>query len=205
MNAEEAARNLATIREVIDRSRAERARSGDIYLVYGVVVVLADAITVGSGALLDWQYGWLAFPILAPVAVAYAAIVSRRRSLEMSTFGFRIEGRLWMFTSLAFGAVFAAGAWDGLLGLRAIVPLICAAIGVAMGTSGALFASRGMTASGLMFVAVAGGSCLLPLTAQHLLFMAAVLAGYVVPGALWLRDERRRLAALAAERAARDA
>jgi hypothetical protein len=182
--------HLAQIRQVIARSKAERARSGDIYLVWGLIIVLAEAATL-AGEHLGFPWGWLCFPVGLPVGVLYAAWASRRRELDWSTFGARVEGQTWMFATAAMTVLFTAGFASGLLDLRAIVPLVCSVVGLAMGSSGALFDSRMFTLSGSMFIAVAGISCFLPMTSQHLLFMAAMVLGYLGPALVLLWGERR--------------
>lgn len=191
MTAEEAARNLALIREVIERSRAERARSGDIYLVWGLAILVSDAITIGAQVLAGFPHGWVAFLVLTPLAAIYATAVGWRRSLRLSTFGSRVEGQLWTFSLLSMTAVLGGGAAAGEIGLQHIVPLVSSVLGVAHGTAGALFGSRLATGSGLAFVAVAGASFFLSVPAQHALFLAAMVVGYVVPGVRWIVEERR--------------
>jgi hypothetical protein len=186
----EAAEHLAQIRQVIARSRAERARSGDIYLFWAIVIVAADASTL-AGDLYGFP-GWLAYPLGVPIGVVYAALSSIRRQRTWSSFGSRVEGRLWAMTTAAMVALSIGGFGTGLLNPRAIVPLVCAVVGIAIGTSGALFDSRARTLAGGMFVTVAAVGWFVSPVTQHLLFIAAMIAGYVVPALAMLRDEARR-------------
>jgi hypothetical protein len=87
--------------------------------------------------------------------------------------------------------LFTAGFSSELFDLRSIVPLVCAVVGLAQGSSGALFDSRMFTLSGAMFIAVAGISCFLPMTTQHLLFMGAMVLGYIGPALVLLWGERQ--------------
>jgi hypothetical protein len=186
----EVAAHLAQIRDVIARSRAERARSGDIYLVWGIVIIVADLSTM-MGDLLGFP-GWIAYPALTPIGAIYAGVSASRRSRTWSSFGSRVEGRLWIMVTLAGGALTIGGLGAGLFPLEAIVPLVCAVVGVAIGTCGALFDSRAMTLSGVMFVVVSAVGAFFPGVIQHLLFIGAMLAGYIGPAVAMLRDERSR-------------
>jgi hypothetical protein len=118
-------------------------------------------------------------------------VLSIRREREVATFGFRVEGRMWMLATAALVGLMVAGFATGAMRVEAIVPTVCAVIGVCTGTSGVLFSSRPMTWAGWMFVACACGTFFVPLVAQHLLFDLALALGYLLPGALLLRDERR--------------
>jgi hypothetical protein len=181
---EEAAAHVAQIREVVARSRAERAQGGDIYLVYGLVVIAADLVTIAH------ERGWLAWPLLMPVAGAYAAWSASRREAAVRTFGGRVEARLWIASGLGWGAVLVSSALAGLLSVELIVPLVCGAVAVGMLTSGTLFDSRLLAASGLLFVAVGAVGAWLPIVPQHLVFDAAVLLTYVGPAVVgWLRRD----------------
>jgi hypothetical protein len=181
---EEAAAHVAHIREVVARSRAERAEGGDIYVVWGLVVIAADLVT------LAFEHGWVAWPLLTPIGWAYAAWSGSRREAAVRTFGGRVEARLWIASGLGWGAVLVSSAVAGLLSVELIVPLVCGAVAVAMLTSGTLFASRFLTGSGLVFAAVGTVGPWLPVVPQHLLFDAAILLTYVAPQVVgWLRRD----------------
>jgi hypothetical protein len=181
---EEAAAHVAQIREVVARSRAERAQGGDIYLVWGLVVIAADLVTLAV------EHGWVAWALLTPFGAAYAAWSGSRREAAVRTFGGRVEARLWIASGLGWGAILIAAAVAGLMSIALIVPMVCGAVAVAMLTSGALFDSRLLTASGLLFVAVGVVGTALPLVPQHLLFDLAILLTYVAPPLVgWLRGD----------------
>ena len=48
---------LATIRRMIESSLRDRAESGDIYIMWGVVVLLGTLIEA-LGIHLNWSYPW---------------------------------------------------------------------------------------------------------------------------------------------------
>ena len=191
MTPEEVHEHLAAIRRVIDRSQAERARSGDIYVVWGLVLLAADAIHLALDAN-GIHEGWLAWPIGSIFASAYATIVTRRRNQRVRTFGARIEATLWMAIGYATAVLTLGGMSSGQLQMELIGPIVCCMVSVAMITSAALFESPLMRASGVMFLALAVGCFLLPTwQSQYVLFGAGLLLGYVLPGLWWMREARR--------------
>jgi hypothetical protein len=187
---EEAHEHLAAIRRVIDRSRAERARSGDLYVVWGTVLVAADVFHLALDARgIPW--GWVAWPISSIVGGTYAAIVIRRREQLVRTFGSRIEGALWMSMGAAMTLLIFGGLSSGAMRIELVGPLICSMVAVAMITSATLFDSPLMRASGVLFLVIAVGSFLVPWQAQYALFGVGLLFGYILPGLWWMREDRR--------------
>lgn len=182
MTPDEARTHLASIREVIARSKVERARSGDIYLVWGVLLVAADLCSLAL------PMGWIAFPIVSPIGAVYSVWSGMRSHQGVRTYGGRIEARLWIATGVACGGALVSAAVAGLVPLLLLVPLICAAAAVGMAVSGVVFDERRFDASAALFAAVAIAGPWMPLAPQHLAFDAVILVTYVLPAALgWRR------------------
>ena len=189
MTPEEAQEHLATIRRVVDRSRAERARSGDIYVVWGVIVVLCDALTLGA-AWMDVDYGWVSWPILGVAGAVWTAYTAYTRDLSRKTYGTRVEGAVWQATGVAIFLLLTGGMTSGALPLTAIVPLVSALVAVAMVTSGAVYSTPLLTWSGWGMMATAAITLPLDWMAQYAIYGVAMVAFYIVPGVRLMRSER---------------
>jgi hypothetical protein len=189
MDQDEARRQLALIHDVVDRSRRERAASGDIYVVWGAVVCFCLAATV-LGDWLGWSAGWIAWPLLMPFASGYSVWSGRRNAMQVGTFVGRVEGHLWGAITVALVIVVFGGLSTGALALTAAIPVVSAIAGVGMVASGALYRSPLMTWPGWMFIGVSAVCLPLPWQVQYGVFGVAIAVGYIVPGVLMMRASR---------------
>jgi len=188
MDAEEAARQLAIIHQVVDQSRQERTQSGDIYIVWGVLVCICIAGTLVGDAL--EQPGWMAWPLLMPIGAVYASYVGRKREAQVGTYMNRVESRLWISAGFVLFGVVGGGMASGALSLNAVIPIVSGVIGIAMVTSGALYKSGLMTWPGWMFIILAMVCFLFPWQMQYAAFGLATIAGYIIPGILMIRQSK---------------
>lgn len=189
MTPEEARENLAVIRDVVDRSREERNRGGDIYVAWGVVLVLCTALTLGGNAV-DVNWGWVSYPILGTLTAVWTGWTARSRGLSRVTYGTRIEGTLWSATGAALFAVLTGGLASGALPLGAVIPMVLAVVGVAQTTSGTIYKSRVLGWSGIGFLVLSPFCFAFDWQTQYALFGVAMVLGYVVPGVILMREER---------------
>lgn len=189
LRPEDAAAHIQAIRAMVDRSRSDRARTGDIYVAWGVIVGLALLLHAG----LD-LYGsatpWIAWPVLAPIGMGYAAWRGRQEAGQAITYASRVEARLWMIVGLVLLVLCIGGPMSGTLPLRAITPVVSGVIAVGLGTSSELYRYRPLGYAGTFFVVVALVSLYLPWQAQFALMGVALLLGYVVPGVMMTRAAR---------------
>jgi hypothetical protein len=186
---DDALSQLASIREVVDRARAERVRNGDIYVVWGVVLVLCIALTLLADAL-GQEYGWVAFPVLCTAAAAWSAWTARARGMRRATYGARIEGTMWASVGAAMFVLVFGGLASGALPLEAVVPIVLVMAGVGLFTAGAIYQEALLRWPGVAFGLTALPCMLLPWRAQYVVFGLALIAGYIVPGVLLMRKER---------------
>ncbi len=186
--SDQAREHLAIIAEVVQRSRVERAKSGDIYVVWGVVTVICVVATLLSDYY-DVLWGFLSWPVLCTVAAGWTATVARRRSLKRETYGTRIEGAAWLSAGAAMFVLVFGGLATQTLEISAIIPVVCCCIGSAMATSGSVYRSTMLkVASGLFFVTAA--VCLfLAWQVQYMTFAVVMVLGYIWPGVVLMRED----------------
>ncbi len=191
MIQDEARDHLAIIREVVDRARTEQMASGDIYVGWGVVLVLCIALTLAGDAV-DWHWGWVSFPVLGTITAVWTGVTARNRGLRRDTYGGRIEGTLWIAVGSGISILLAGGLGSDVLPLAAVIPSISVLVGVALLTSAAIYTQPMLRWSGVGFLLLAGPCFWLSWQTQYALFGVAMLFGYVVPGLMALRQEKRR-------------
>ncbi|MEN0060763.1 MAG: hypothetical protein AAGA48_01370 [Myxococcota bacterium] len=189
MKTEDAASHLAAIREMVERSRHDRIRTGDIYVVWAVVVIAA---LLGQVMLDRWGFSqpWMAWFMTTPAAVAYSIFRGRQQANRVFTYANRVEARTWLFTGLAMGALAFGGPASGMLPPAAIVPILCSILAVALATAGALYRYRPVTGSAVLFLIAGIMSWFLTWQLQFALFAVVLLLGYVVPGIWMMRAAR---------------
>jgi hypothetical protein len=189
MTPEEARDQLSTIRGVMNRARVERNASGIVYVVWGLVLVICIAATLGGDAA-GWPYGWVAFPVLCTLTGAWTGIRARSKGLRRESYGGRIEGVLWGTVWAGLFVLVFGGLASGALPLEMVIPIVSVLSGVALATSGVIFGQKLLGASGAAFLLLAGPCMFLDWRSQYAVFAVAVLLGHVVPGVLLMRQER---------------
>jgi hypothetical protein len=189
LTPQEAQAQLGRIREVMDRARAERVRGGDIYVAWGVVIVLCILATLGADAA-GWPWGWVSFPVLCTLTGIWTGVRSRALGLQRMSYGGKIEASLWGAVSLGLVALLGGGLATGVLALEAVVPVVTVLTGAAVLVSGTAFGERMLQVSGAGFVLLAAPCFLLPWRTQYALFAVALVVGYIVPGVILVRRER---------------
>lgn len=183
MNEPSLHREIETIRRMIESSRRDRCESGDIYVMWGVIVLIGTVVEV-VGVHLEWSHPWLGWLLLGSVGGAYSAVITRRRvaSAKVLTYASKIEGFTWLIAAVAIASTaFIAGA-TGALHHDLITPVLSLIIAVAIGTSGAVYENRWLQASSLGFIATGTVSFFLGRPYPQLLFAAMVVVGYIMPG-----------------------
>lgn len=189
MTPQDAAEHVAALRAMVEQSRHARIRTGDLYLVWGGVVIAAmlgqvvlDALGVASP--------WIVWFGLTPFGVTYAVIRGRSEAAKVVTYASRVEGQAWLFVGLAMASLVAGGAGSGMLAPRAIVPIIAAMVAVALGTAAALYRAAPLVGSAVIFLVTSTVSWFLAWQVQFAAFAGALLFGYVVPGVWMMRASR---------------
>lgn len=183
------AANLQAIRDMLERSRSDRARTGDIYVAWALLV----AIALAAHAALDaagWSAPWAVWFALMPLGVAYAGYRGRQEAGRAVTYASRVEGKVWLWAGVVVAALCIAGLGSKTLPPGAITPVVCGVVAVAMAVSGELYQSRVLAGSAALFLAVSVVGMFVPWHVQFGLMGAALLGGYVVPGITMMRAAR---------------
>lgn len=189
MTPEEATRQLRAIHEMVQQSRTDRARTGDIYVAWGLVAVLGIAGQLGldlAGSTLDWA-AWL---VVIPVGMGYSIWRGREEAGRRVTWASRVEARVWQLAMLAIGIACAAGRLSDALPLAAITSIVMAIVGLAVGTSAELYRARSLYLASAVFFAVAAVAPFLEWRSQLGLMGGALVVGYIVPGVIMMRAVR---------------
>ena len=189
MTPEEAQAHLASIREVVDRAREERMQNSDIFVFWGVILVLCAVATL-TGDALGWPWGWVSYPVACTLGGIWTGWVAFKRGLTRDTYGGRIEGALWGAVGLAMTVFLFGGLTSEVLPLEAVTPAISCLAGVALTTSGTVFKTPLLTYSGLAFILLSGPCFFLTWQAQYAVFAVALVFGYIIPGLILMRRER---------------
>jgi len=190
MTPEEVHDHLVAIREVVDRAREERVRHSDMFVVWGIVLVCCTMATLAGDAV-GWPWGWVTYPVLGSIAAGWTAWTAWGRGLRHDTYGGRIEGTAWASVVVGLVVLLLGGLTSGVLPLEAITPIVSVLAGVALTVAGAIYRTWVLAGSGWAFIGLALPCFFLPWQAQYALFAVALVFGYVVPGLVLMRRERR--------------
>ena len=193
MNEIEAKENIELIRSMIEETKRSTAYSGDIYIAWGVVTLLAILGTYLLEVLELYRYiwlNWIAFMGLGFIYSCYHGITLRKKA-KVTTFAGKILGQTWLacgvsLVILAFVAPLA-GLYPGMM-VSAVVATI---IGIGYFITGEIVQWKL-----LIWLAVlwwVGGAGMMFLKTESILLVFAFLMslGYLVPGFI-LRAKYRK-------------
>lgn len=186
--------DLAEIRRAIEAARRDRATYGDIYVVWGLIVVLGTIIEIVANHL-EAERPWLGWIVLAMIGGVWSGITSsrRERAARVLTHAARVEAQSWLACSIGLFVITFIGGISGRVSSHLITPLISVSLGVPVRTAGALYDNRHLRWASLGFFACGGITLFLPRTTGQFLFAAMMLVGYVWPGIAMIRAERRKV------------
>ena len=182
--------DIDTIRRMIESSRRDRASSGDIYVAWGVIVLLGTLLET-LGMHLQWTRPWLVWLILGTLGGVYSGVVGHRRAAaaKVLTYASKVEGHAWLMCGISIIAVAFVGGATGAIPHQLITPLISLLIAVAIGVSGAVYENTALRAAGFGFAAVGIASLFLERPAPQILFAAMIVVGYILPGVAMNRSQ----------------
>ncbi len=172
--------DLALIRQMVDQSRQVRAETGHIYLIIGVLFMIAGIVDT----VLPPERGWIAWPAAGVLAMFTSIVEGRRTAARRGHVGFAppIEGVAWMTAGTVLGFyVFLSISIEGHIPVL-MFPFIALVISIPLAVSGALYRYWPLGAGAAVFLLLGVVSAFLGDTAQRLGFSLAMLLGYVAPG-----------------------
>jgi len=180
---------LALIKKMISASRRVRAESGDIYLVVGLLLILAGLIDM----LIASSMSWIAWPVAGAIGWVYALIsgIRRARTTNHVTYGPRVEGVAWTVTCLVIATLVGMYIPKGIISWEVMFPLMGLLLSIPLAVSGALYRYWPLSAGAAVFL-VSGvlGIWLTP-EVRGPLFLVSMAVGYIAPGVAMLRMSRR--------------
>ncbi len=177
--------DLELIKRMVAQSRRVRARTGDIYLVVGALLVIAGIVD----ALVPGGVGWVAWPIGGGLGWLYAVISGVRRGAPQGHVSYapRVEGVAWTVACCGVAITVLLSQVTGAIKYTAVFPLIALLLATPLAVSGALYRYWPLTAGGGLFVAYALACVWLPPPALGPGFIVTMVLGYVAPGVGMLR------------------
>ena len=188
---ERASADLALIRKMVDQSRTVRAETGHIYVFIGVLFVVAAIVDAAVGMRAP-QLSWIGWPVAGIGAGLYSAIEGRRLAERRGHVGYAppVEGMAWIATTLVLSVqvtlnIFVAGQPPQLL-----FPTIAVTLAIPLSVSSVLYRNAPLAAAAVIFVLVGVATAFVGAPWQQLGFAVAMIAGYIVPGILTIREHR---------------
>jgi len=184
MNDIEAKESLEVIRNMIEETKRSTAYSGDIYIAWGVLTLLAVLGTYLLVIFKWYNYIWINWIVFMGSGVIYSVYhgVTQERKAEAITFPGRILGRVWFACGmslliLAFVAPMA-GLYPGMM-VPAVVAIV---IGIGYFITGEVVQWKLFI--WLSFLWWLGGAGMMFLKNENILLVFAFLMslGYLVPG-----------------------
>ena len=131
--------DLELIRRVVAASRCERARTGQVHVLWDVIVVLGIGLHA-AGVHFGWPYVSLVWPVLAVSGLIYSFVEGRKLARKASvTLGGRVEGDMWEASGLAMIVVAFLGPLSGAVPGEQVVSILALLVGVAVVTSGSVY------------------------------------------------------------------
>jgi hypothetical protein len=183
--------DLEVIRRVVAASRCERARTGHVHVLWGIIVVLGIGLHA-AGVHFGWPYVSLLWPALALAGAAYSLVEGRKLAREAAiTLGGRVEGDMWEATGLAMIVAAFLGPLSGAIPGEQVVSVLALLVGVAVVTSGSVYRYRFVKVAGYLFILGGAGSFFLPWPWPHLVFGGLLVVGYILPGIKMIRMARQ--------------
>ncbi|MGB1014439.1 MAG: hypothetical protein ACPG4T_09930 [Nannocystaceae bacterium] len=180
---------LALIKKMISASRRVRAESGDIYLVVGLMLLLAGIVDISVAT----PMSWIAWPISGALGWAYALISGLRRAhtTKHVSYAPRVEGVAWTVTCMAAAALAGMYIPTGSLSPDVLFPLMGLLLSIPLAVSGALYRYWPLSAGAAVFLVSGVVGIWLPPNARGPLFLVSMTLGYIAPGIAMLRMSQR--------------
>jgi hypothetical protein len=184
MNEMEAKESIDLIKDMIGKTKKAAAYSGDIYIVWGVLTLLAVLGTYLLVILKLYQYIWINWTVFMGAGFAYSVyqgITSERRA-DLVTFAGRILGYTWFACGVSLGILAFVAPLAGLYSPHMIPALVATVIGIGFFITGKVVQWKFLV--WLSFLWWAGGTGMMFIKTESILLIFAFLMslGYLVPG-----------------------
>lgn len=184
MNETEAKESLELIRSMIEETKRSTAYSGAIYIVWGVVTLLAVLGTYLLVILKLYSYigiNWIGFMVLGLVYSFYHGATQRRKA-QIATFSGEIIGHTWFACGVSLVILAFVAPLAGLYPSWMVPAVVATVIGIGYFITGEILQWKLFIWLAVLWWLGGTGMMLLKRESILLAFAFLVSVGYLVPG-----------------------
>jgi len=185
--------DIQLIREMVEKTKKATAESGNIFLFWGILCVLAIIGMYVLVFLKKFSSIWVNWVVFAGIGIIYSIFyaVKQERQQGMKTYAQIPVSHLGFACGIAFllvGLIFPA---LGLYSYREIPVLVSVVGGILFFVTGGIYEWNLLKWCGMIWWLGAFGMVFVPGDYRSLIFIPLIIIGYLIPG-LILRSEYRK-------------
>ncbi len=195
MNEMEAKESIELIKDMIRKTKNAAAYSGDIYIIWGMLTLLAVLGTYLLVVLKLYQYIWINWTAFMGGGFIYSVYhgITRERRADLVTFAGRILGYTWFACGVSLVILAFVAPLAGLYPTHMIPALVAIVIGIGYYITGKVVQWKLLV--WLAFLWWVGGSGMMFVKTDSILLIFALLMslGYLVPGFILRAKYKKQL------------
>jgi hypothetical protein len=178
--------SLATIQAMINQAKQSFHRMSFYFLLWGVLLIGATLFEFAMASM-GRSYGWVAWPVMGVGGGIASSRYGSREGKRQASETMMDRVFLWIWTSFVLTMIVLIACT--VLSRNAPGPAVTILTGLPTFATGTIIRFKPLVLGGMLFWVIGGISFFTTGTTGALLFVVAMLFGYIVPGYLLKRKE----------------
>ena len=172
------------IHEMIEKTRRRAAGSGNYFLLWGWLILLACIAQYGLGYLHAEQYSWILWIGVTALGFVVTLVMQNRdrASAGVTTYVDTAISSVWLASGFGILLVAFVGLPLGVISFSSLIPMIAILAGIATFVTGRVIEYRLLQFAGIVWGIGAVVAMVLPVEYHTLVMALVIIPGYLVPG-----------------------